>query len=326
MKKRVLAVGKLLLGPLLLLFLLRLVGVDQLLATTRQARAEFLLLALLAYLGTVALRGLRWQRLLQAQGIRLPLPRLVRLDLVGSFFNLVLPSSVGGDVVKFYELTRDQSAREARIASSLLADRICGLVVLLLLGSAALPFAAGHVDSRTAFLILAATGGAVGAVALLLNGRLRSWGLRHLPGLAWLLRRRGIEGLYRSLDGYRGAPLAHAALASLLFNLLMIGVNVALGLAFHLELPLSLYAVVVPLISLVQAIPLSINGVGVREGGYLFFLGAAGVAPALALSMGLAYYGCTVAAGLLGALLYVGDSLLDLGRSRSAPTLEGGSS
>lgn len=303
---------KVVVGPLVLIGLLRLVGVEALVQTFQQAHRPFLLLALLAYLGTVALRAYRWQIFLQAQGLAVPFPRLLYLDLVGSCFNLILPTGVGGDVVKFYELARERPAlpdAKARIASSLLADRIAGLFVLLLMGAVVVPVAHASLAPGTSLLLVALALGSSVGLALLLHPALRRWATAHVPGLSWLLARPGLRGLYASLDGYQKPVLARAALAALLFNSLQIGVNVALGLAFGLALPLSLYLVVVPLISLMLALPLSINGLGVRESGYLFFLGQAGVAPPLALAVGLGYYACTVTAGLLGGLLYCLASL-----------------
>ncbi len=313
MKRPLGSLAKLTLGPLLLLGLLRVVGVDTLWRTVQAAHVGWLLLALAGYFATVWLRGYRWRVFLKAQGLTPPLARLIRLDLIGSFFNLVLPSSVGGDVVKFYELAREQPATqehgEARLASTLLADRICGLLILFVMGAAVAPFAAGQVEPSTIALLVSVALGSVLSLSLLLNRGLRQGAVRSLPGLGWLLQKPGIRGLYASLDRYGGAVLLRAALISLLFNGVMIGINVALALAFGVRLPLPLYLLVVPLISLAQALPLSINGLGVREGAYLYFLGQAGVAQPLALSIGLAYYGCMVLVGLVGGLLYLASSL-----------------
>jgi len=87
--------------------------------------------------------------------------RLTYLYFVGSFFNMVLPSGMGGDLVKYYELARhdrgDHAHFRARVASSVLADRICGLMVLFLMGTAVVPWARGLGIEMTLVLLVTLT-------------------------------------------------------------------------------------------------------------------------------------------------------------------------
>ena len=89
------------------------------------------------FLGCVALYALgylisviRWQRLLQAEGIRLPLWRLVLVYLQGAFFNLFLPTLIGGDIVRGYFIYKMTSGHDAAIAS-VMVDRLAGFAALI---------------------------------------------------------------------------------------------------------------------------------------------------------------------------------------------------
>lgn len=307
-RTRLLALLKSLSGPLLLLLMLRLVGGAALLDQLRLAEWRFLLVALLAYFGSTALRVLRWRTLLRAQGLEQPFPHLVALDLIGAFFNLLLPGSVGGDVAKFVALARDAEGNpnphyQARVASSLVADRVAGIAVLLLMGLATLPLAGASLRALVALPLVLAAGAALLALAALSSPRLRRWLAR------WLHRWPRPAHFVASLDAYDVPTLRRTALFALLFNLLIVSVNLFLGRAFGVALPAPTYLVVAPLLSLAMALPLSINGMGVREGGYLLLLTPLGVTPPTALAMALGYYGCTVATGIVGGLIYMHRTL-----------------
>ncbi|MDQ7029134.1 MAG: lysylphosphatidylglycerol synthase transmembrane domain-containing protein [Ardenticatenia bacterium] len=273
------------------------------------------------YMLTLLVRAVRWRILVGAQGVQVSTRRLAYLYFVGSFFNMVLPSGVGGDVVKVYELSRggagELSHLEARVTSSVIADRASGLVVLFIMGVAAMPWVSGPLSAPVLLGLSGLTLGSVGAVVMLLSRQWRTWAEQHVPGFLWLIHRRGVRGLYASLDAYSWPVVGRAALVSLLFNGLIILVNVALGAAFRLDVPLRYYLVFVPIISFLLVLPVSINGLGVRESGYVALFGQVGVSQESALAMSLAFYAITLLAGLIGGLLYTLENALLLGRSRS---------
>ena len=82
--------------------------------------------------GTSSVMGVaawKWQIILRADNVHVPLPRLVASYLVGTFFNIFLPSSIGGDAYRIYDVARD-SGRSASSFSSVLADRLSGFLAL----------------------------------------------------------------------------------------------------------------------------------------------------------------------------------------------------
>ncbi len=301
--------------------LIRAVGWQETWHALRQARLLPLAGAAGLYMLTLLVRAVRWRILLGAQGISASTRRLAYLYFVGSFFNMVLPSGVGGDVVKVYELSRSGAGTlphvEARVTSSVIADRASGLVVLFIMGVAVMPWASDRLSPAVIWGLALLTAGSLAGLAVLLNRRWRVWVEERVPGLSWLVRRRGLRALYASLDAYSRPVLGRAALASLVFNGLIILVNVALGLAFRLEVPLRYYVVFVPIISFLLVLPVSINGLGVREGGYVALFGQVGVPRESALAMSLAFYAITLLAGLIGGLLYTMNNLFSLGRSKA---------
>lgn len=262
-----------------------------------------LLAALGLYLGGVLVRAYRWGTLVWALGVKVSWWRLVDLYFVGSFFSLVLPTGVGGDAVRMYELSQD-SRQTASAISSVLVDRFLGLFVLFSLAILALVGGYEMVSLQIRIMIAAVVVGSVVGAALLLQ---RIWieAVGRRLGLDRLLGRiRILRELYESIHLYGPAALLRATLASLVFNLMLIMTNYLLGLAVGIDLSLWYYFLFVPIISAALMIP-SVGGLGVREATYVFLFGQAGVPRGQAFALALAYDAVLVFTGLIGAVLYV---------------------
>src|SRR5438270_1933004 len=81
----------------------------------------------------IAVTAWRWSLLLRAQGFCIGPGQAVRLNLIGCLFNMVIPGSVGGDVMKAYYITRDVTGRKAEAVATIVLDRVVGLLGLLML-------------------------------------------------------------------------------------------------------------------------------------------------------------------------------------------------
>ena len=258
-------------------------------------------------------RAYRWQALLDGQGAHVPLRRLLGLYYVGTFYSDFLPTGFGGDAVRMFELARDGVGGPVAI-SSVLADRVLGLLVLLAMALVALPFSAHQVSGAVVATLLALAAGSGAGLWLLLDQRLYAAASR-LPWLGRLLRHEKAVALY---DSFRFPPpaLARATLASLAFNISLILVQVGLARAAGVRIGLGYFLLFVPIISALLALPVSVSGFGVREGGYLVLFGQAGVAASQAVAMSLLSYGLNLATGLVGAALYLvqGSRSLTAGR------------
>ncbi len=263
--------------------------------------------AVLLILGT-ALRAVRWQVLLRPLEIHVPLRRLVYFYFIGAFFNLFLPTGLGGDVVKMAMLGQE-TKRGPEAVGTTLVDRASGLWVLFLLSLVTLPFSYQLLPpgySAPAIVVITVIG-AVGGF-LVMGTPLLPWlgGKIHLPGQAKL------ERFYRSVSqlGYRA--LAEACLISLIFDVLLIVFNVLIALSLDIHQPLGVFLLFTPIISLSLTLP-SIAGLGTRESAYVALFSAVGVDPSTAGAMSFANFIVTnVVVGLLGGLWYAFARLKEL--------------
>jgi hypothetical protein len=273
-------------------------------------------LPLNVFLGSVGLyilgyliSTLRWQRLLLAEGIRLPLWRLTLVYFEGAFFNLFLPTLIGGDIVRGYAIYRITRGHDASIAS-ILVDRLSGFAALVSIALIALGAAYGRIrDPQVAFMILAVAAAFSALIAVLLHHGMkeRAAGLLGLVGLHRF--QAGLQGLVEALQRYRGhrRALTQAIVLSALLQALVIVVYYWIGAGLKLGLPIAYFFLYVPLITVLAMLPVSVAGLGVREGGAVYFFGKVGVDTAAALTMSLAWFSITLVVSSLGGLAFLFD-------------------
>ena len=277
----------------LAVYVLTRVSPGELLATIRRVHPGVLGAAAVLYLLGQALSALRWWILGRAVGLGRPLLDYLRFYAIGMFFNLFGPSTLGGDAIRVLYLGRGQ--RRMLAAGSVLFDRLSGFVMLVALGAVAqlvfhprLPRALAATVSSAGLMMLAAW------IAL---PRL----VRFLPREQRLRRtvEEELAPFWRD-----GSLLLSAAVLSLVFHVSQVAVQYLLGLATGVALPFWYCLVFHPLVALATALPVSLGGFGVREGGYVLLLGRIGIRPADAVALSLLWFAVTAVAGLVGGLVF----------------------
>ncbi len=291
-------------GGLLAYFLSR-IHIERFFHTFASAKFSYIALALAVYLVAQGVSAMRWAALARPIGIKTPFKDMVRYYLIGMFFNLFAPGTVGGDVSRVYYLVRDEEAHAkgravttVHAAMSVLMDRGIGMVVLVWLGAAGLLlFPAYPIPStvRTVTLLLALAF-LVGALSVPLLRRL-------LPEDGHQL----VVKLRLALRSYRTQwrALGAATLLSVAVHLIQAWMHVAMGRALDLDLPFSFCIIVYPLVGTFAAIPISVNGLGLREGGYVFLLAVIGIGTEKGVAFGILLFLIVALDSLLGGLLFL---------------------
>ncbi len=311
-RSRLFNLARIVISVALLAWVLSRAGLAQLAATARNADLRLYALALALAVAGIFLRAARWHGLLRAVGARVSGGRAVYLYFIGAFFNTFLPTGFGGDVVRVLEI--GPGATSAQAAGTALVDRLTGFIMLFVLALAALPWAYPLLPGNLALVIdLLALGVLVGS-ALLFEGRL----IRRLTG--WLPRAISPAGdawigrTYAVITacGWRG--IAGALAWSLVFNVQLIVTNVLVARALGLAVSPWVFFAFVPVTTAALLAPISISGLGVREGLYVLLFGQVGVGQTQAVALSLGVYSLDVAMGLLGGAIYLGAGLLGLRR------------
>jgi uncharacterized protein (TIRG00374 family) len=251
--------------------------VDQgLLTMLRAADPTYLWAAVFIFPLTFLATSMRWQWLLHALEIRLTMARTFSLNMVGAFYNTFMPGSTGGDVLKAYYAAKQVPDRRTRAVMSVLVDRAVGLFALVLLGGgmAAVQFAKiGDMNDPTARACLRVAIGAGAIILVVIVGLTIFYHplLRRLTGLGFILTRLPMQTQVRKavevMEIYRARPGVVLASIILTFPVHATVIVSAMFAGLALGLPISpgYYWVVVPVVVLSGAIPISPQGAGVME-------------------------------------------------------------
>jgi glycosyltransferase 2 family protein len=274
-------------------------------------RPQDLVLPFGVYLAGQVLSAVKWWMLGTSVGLKRPLADYVRFYFIGMFLNVFGLSTIGGDVVRGLYLGGGR--RPGLALNSVLFDRISGLAILMALGAAALLAFPQYNLPR------------VLSVACIVGGLTIVVGWWTCPRLVHLLPpgnrlRRLVE---RDLAPFweDRALLVSTSLISLVFHLSQVVVQWLLARATGTSLPFSYCLVMHPMLSLMMALPLSIGGFGVREGGYLYFLTTIDIDDSIAVTMGLLWWLMTALSGIVGAAVFLASGAA-LPRLRTRPASE----
>jgi len=275
----------------------------------RNASIPWLAGALSLYLAMVLASAWRWGLLLGAQGVHLPFTRLTSSFLVATFFNNFLPSNIGGDVVRIAD-TAPAAGSKTLATTVVLIDRgigLLGLALVAALGATAGP-RFGDTGALAPGILWAGFGlAAVIATPALLVPRGLAWILQPLRVLhpAWVDER--IERLTGALARFREAP---AALAGCFAGAVFVQAALVafyLAIAYSLGIPIGFpeLAVIVPLSFIVQMLPVSMNGFGVREATFGFYFSRLGLPMEAGVLVSLMGAALMMVFSLSGAVCYV---------------------
>ncbi len=265
--------------------------------------------ALFVYGLSAAAGARQWAWILRAAGITTPVREICRLYFIGLFFNNFLPANIGGDAYKIIDLGRREN-RATGVFCATLLDRLIGLgaltalAVLVLTGAAV----AGIPLPDAALLLIPVLGMLFGLLAVLLSQRMGAGLLRLLgaSGLNGLARR--LEPVTTELQVFRGrVRFLNGILAfSVVVQALRMATHllVALGLGFVLTVEQVVQLMVlIPMLAISLTLPVTINGIGLRESVSAELLVAAGLAAPHAVAMEVAAYLVQVVFSLQGGVL-----------------------
>jgi glycosyltransferase 2 family protein len=277
LRRWLLLAARIVVSVALLAILFTRMDTDALWSSAKRASAPWLLVALALYFASVLASTWRWRLLLDAQDIRVPRTTLLSSYLVANFFNNFLPSNIGGDVVRISD-TAGRARSKTLATTVVLVDRglgLLGLVLIAALGATVVGRLQGHEPSPIwpswlwAGFLVAAGAAAPAVIAPAGFGRL----LRPLSVLhpTWVGER--IEKLTSALARFRDRPGALAACfaGAVLVQAILIAYHLAVVHALHIPVGVWDLAVIVPMSFVVQMVPVSLNGLGVREAAFSFY-------------------------------------------------------
>jgi uncharacterized protein (TIRG00374 family) len=300
----------------LIAFLATRVDWNEMARVVANAQVLPLVVALVLYFLAIALGAAKWQILARAQNFDASYADLLAYAFVGLFFGNFLPSNVGGDVVRAYNLARAESRAEAA-AISVLVDRLLGLVAFLGAAVVMAVLAAFVVSGawqleqiEIATALVAAI--LIGGLALLFSRRVSKKFAPLFEFGPFVRIKPTAQNIYRALQVYRFRYAALAANVALSASIVVITALVwyAVALGLNMNVAPFYFFLFNPLIAFVLLVPISFNGLGPKEATAVFFFGLIGVPQEQAFSMSLIFHVIILLTSLPGGVLWLRERSL----------------
>jgi uncharacterized membrane protein YbhN (UPF0104 family) len=274
-----------------LYFVLSKTGIGQVFSTLKDMSFPIFISAILLYILAQSISTLRWKLLLPGVlGVR----KLFSLYMIGAFFNTLLPGVIGGDTVKGFYLYQAIGKGSLTLAS-IFMDRYIGFVVLIAICAIAFPFGYKYFQgSRIEWLLPLVMLCFIIASFLIFGLRLGK-------------RIKILSGFYDYFHSYRNQKkvIIKTTLLSVLIQLSGIFAVYILAIGIGQHIPFLACLIFLPLIILFTTLPISISGLGVREGAFVLFFGLIGIKPEVATAISLSWFVTMTVGSLLGLVEYI---------------------
>ncbi len=302
MRRILLSTAKILVSAALLYFALRKVNLSELVSRFNIASLGWIGMAIAVTFLQIFVGVLRWREIGAECGAPLATKEAMRFNLIGTFFNQTLPSSIGGDAVRLWLVARGGAGWRAA-TYSIFVDRAVGLIALAIIIVASLPWSYRHItdpNGRSALLLVdfAALAGGVGFLVL---GRLpwpwlkRWWGTHHLHACSVIANR-------VIFSRQRGPKIA---VLSLLVHVLAVVIAWCVVQSIAAPVMFSQIFLLVPPVMLITMLPISIAGWGVREATMGLAFGYAGLMTNEGVNVSLLLGAVSFLVGAFGGLVWI---------------------
>ncbi len=219
----------------------------------------YLLAAWLCIVVGYVLCGLRWAWMAQGLGIEVSRKRKIRLYFLGMFTSLFLPSTIGGDVVRGILLAKgeDRQGLGLSAAASVILDRLNGMYALIALLTISMAFFSWPMAWWVSWMML--------VIGMWVGLLLYPWFHARLPRFFNKIKSLPLHTKRFQKMWWKSLPV------SLVFQAMVVQAHVFLAMAVGLEMNWFAISIMVGLVALVATLPISLNGFGIREAGYVGF-------------------------------------------------------
>jgi uncharacterized protein (TIRG00374 family) len=307
MKKFILNFIRIAISIGLLVYLILLADLPQIIYLMKNLKPIAVLLAFSASIMSLFFLSIRWRLLIKSYGMKVTFQKLFIFYLIGLFFNNFLPTSIGGDLGRAYYLSRDSGNQSASIGTVFL-ERIIGLLATLSLAFVSLFWLANYLETKRIVYITVLLAFFVAFfLAAIMSRRL----YRRLNGLISLITFYDIGDkilkVFDTLHYYRDKKivLIQAYLSSILAQIMLILMNFFLAKGLGLSIiKLGYLFLVVPITFVIGLLP-SINGIGVRDTGYLILLARLELEPSQILSLSFSVTIIPVIISVIGGIIFM---------------------
>jgi len=266
----------------------------------------YLSIAAVLFLLSLLVLSFRWQILVSGYGLKIPTHTLFKYYLIGLFFNNFLPTGIGGDVLRIYNLIQSSGDRTISFAS-VMTERLLGISSTLILAFISILLLRDEFRTNLVLYLVVAMIMMVVVFFSIAFSKKLTIPIENITAKFTLFRLG--ERIQKFLDAirfYSDSKIVYIKIlaVSLVGQILIIVKAYFLALALGIEVDLVYMFLVVPIAIILSMLP-SINGIGFRDGGYVLLLAKVGVSKAAALSLSLLTIFIPMLISIAGGIIFM---------------------
>ncbi len=296
--------GRLVISFGLLFWLFKMVNWRDTVAAVQQADVGLILWAFVIHVFLQFIVLIRWFLFMKALNFKAPIGQVCRYFFIGLFCNLFLPTSIGGDLVKAYGLSRG-AGQKPKVYASVVLDRLSGFAGLVIIALVAYFIGGKIIDAPSVIVpisVLTVLSLAVGG--MLFNKPVYNFFCRiflKMPRFHKALMDMHADVLLMKGKKRTGIGCIFISCGVQILSAYM---YYLIAVALHQQVHLLHFMIFTPIIAAVSFLP-SIGGLGFREGGWVYLLGKVGISGSIAMSLSLIGFLFVILVGLAGGVIYV---------------------
>lgn len=280
-------------------------------AEIKDINLSYFLIVILITIAKVGISAKKWQILLKAKGEIKEFLHVWKIYYIGTFFNLFLPTNVGGDIVKAHKMSK-VSNRSIEAYSSVFMERFLGVIAIFGLAIVASTLYFSELPTDIILIIY------VVFLPLVILSFIMIWKESVVNKFKRLINRlfknfnpfsirEKLIKLYSSINLYtkKKRSLGYALLISFVFHTMLILTNYILALSIGIDVSIHYFFIFIPITAILLFLPISIKGFGVREVLYAYFFTQVGVTTAQAVSLSFLVQLLGIISSLIGGFVYL---------------------
>jgi len=296
----------------LIVFLLSRVDTNALLKTIREADYRLFALALVFSFLKQGFEITKLFLLVRAKGINVPLWNVAKIMITSTFLGTFAPTSLGTEVFRAYGFSR-YTSKSAHSVSAVAVNRFLSMFALMFLASISSLFEREYADDVGVVWIAIIFAIPVFLIAVGFVKNIRSFFKKQIFGRVRFIKKAAgwVGDVGESFYDYRHhkGTLSVVFILSSFFQIARVVVCYLLAVAIGVNLPVGFFFIFIPLVLLFTMIPLSVGGIGMREGGVVYFLGKAGIGGATAFSVSILWFLAAITSSLPGLFFYLAEGI-----------------
>lgn len=308
MKKWVTFFVKIILSVLILTILFYKTDVKKFYTIIIEADIQIFFFAFFLFIVAQTISTYRWKMLLHTEKMNIHFYNLVGYYFIGMFFNLFMPTIVGGDVVRGYYLYKKSNMGSESVAS-IFVERLSGFFALMVIGLLSLIIGYSYINDKPVIVILLAfiTSGFFAFLLLIANKGVRDRVNNFIKGGRLERARQKLKGISESIKRYRNHKevVIRVILLSFLVQMLGIFIFYFTSKALNFNVSLAYFFLFVPIITVISMAPVTFGGLGVREFLAIFLFHKVGLGTTEALSLSLLWFSISVIASIFGGVIFL---------------------